>query len=781
MEYAENLLSEKRAHRHAAIWERIFIYLLFAGLGALLGATELLLGVRPFSIALAASAGVVFPAIAAGSVLFDALAGDYIGILGMGVLVLGRLALSLVPNKHGERSPLFGERVGARVTLSAVAVFLCCTARLFRGDFRYYYLLGLLLGTGTAAFAAFLLCGLFLPRDKLFPYSREAGLGALLLLCVFATRTVSLAGIYPAAACTALIAFWLAAHYGALIGGIAGVFLGVCFDFRLAPAFALCGVGLALLKKNSRGGGVLAGCAMAGIYAFSLFDSEGLLHFLPSVMVAGALFLALDNTGMIEGSVVRREAMLRRRNAYRAAKEMKGEYQRECLQAVSGTLGDLSGILYELSGKQRRPGQLELRHLCDREFDKVCPGCTCREICWGSEYQSTAQAVAGLGVRLYQAGRAAKEHVPQAMSSRCTALPGILERINSGAQRLFEEAMRGDKTSVVAMDYAALGRMITDTLEAANDAYITDEVLGERVATRLLKMGYTLESVSVCGKERFCIRICDLKLPGRRVKPRELRRVLEECCKLELGEVRAECREGKSDYVFKERARYACASVKQSRAKNGREGGYCGDSVTFFTDAHGHSFSLLCDGMGSGNHAALTSALCATVLSRLLQAGVRAETALRMLNGLLAARAQRENEASSTVDLLEIDNVSGKAVLYKCGAAPTYLLRAGQITRFFSRTAPIGILDALDAERLSFEVQSGDILVQVSDGITGGEEECPWLSEMLQTKWDGEAEAFARMVINHASGADADDLSVLITRVSDAPIPWEREVPRAAS
>lgn len=781
MEYTEIPLSGERLHRHAATWEKVFIHLLFAALGALFAATELLLGVRPFAVALAAAAGAVFPAIAMGSVLFDAFAGNDIGMIGMGVLTLGRLALSLIRSRHGARRQPFEERVGARVVLCTAVVFLCCAVRLLRGEFRYYYLLGLLLGTGTAALVAFLFCGLFSPRDKLFPYSREAGLGALFLLCVFATRTVSLAGIYPAAACAALIAFWLAAHYGALIGGGAGALLGLCFAFQLAPAFALCGVGLALLKKNSRGGGVLAGCALAGIYTFSLVGSDGLLHLLPSVMVAGALFLALDNTGMVEGSVVRREAILRKRNARRAARQMQGEYEENCLQAVSETLRELSGILYEVSGKQRRPGQLELRHLCDREFDRVCPGCTCREICWGNEYQSTAQTVAGLGVRLYQSGRVAKEHVPQAIASRCTALPGILERINSGAQRLFEEAMRGDKTSVVAMDYAVLGRMLTDTLEAASEAYHNDEVLGERVATRLLKMGYTLEGVSVCGKERFRVRVCDLKLPGRRVKPRELRRVLEECCKLLLGEATVESQDGKSDYIFEERAKYACSSVKQSRAKNGREGGYCGDSVTFFADAHGHSYSLLCDGMGSGNHAALCSALSATVLSRLLQAGVRAETALRMLNGLLAARAQRENESSSTVDLLEIDNVSGKAVLYKCGAAPTYLLRAGQITRFFSRTAPIGILDALDAERLSFEIQSGDVLVQVSDGVTGGEEDCPWLSEMLQMKWDGEAEAFARMVINHASSADADDLSVLVTRVSDAPVPWEQEASRAAS
>jgi hypothetical protein len=43
---------------------------------------------------------------------------------------------------------------------------------------------------------------------------------------------------------------------------------------------------------------------------------------------------------------------------------------------------------------------------------------------------------------------------------------------------------------------------------------------------------------------------------------------------------------------------------------------------------------------------------------------------------------------------------------------------------------------------------------------------------MLLSKWDGDAEEFSRMVINHASRIVADDLSVMITRVGDAPIPW---------
>ena len=106
-------------------------------------------------------------------------------------------------------------------------------------------------------------------------------------------------------------------------------------------------------------------------------------------------------------------------------------------------------------------------------------------------------------------------------------------------------------------------------------------------------------------------------------------------------------------------------------------------------------------------------------------------------------------------------------------------MRRGQITRFFSRTAPVGILEALDAEKLSFEVEAGDVLVQISDGVSGGEEECPFLADMLMTKWDGDAERFARLLLNRADEEGRDDLSVLITGIEKAPVPHTQDIPRA--
>ncbi|MBQ9777759.1 MAG: SpoIIE family protein phosphatase [Clostridia bacterium] len=760
--------------------EELCLYLLFAGVGALLGSAELIFGVHPFGVALAAAAGKVFPGVALGVAAFALCTKDYLSMAALGIVALIRLGFSFYPAREGTRStPLFGERLGFRMIAAAASVIITAAVSLFQNDFRYYYLFALLLGTLTAALAALLLSGLFMPRERLFPYSREAGLATLGLLCIFALREVSLLSIYPSAVAAALAAFWLGAHYGIAVGVVGGGLCGLCFDPVSAPAFLLCGLGFSLLEKSSRGGAILAGSAAAAAYAYAISGVTGVTALLPALLTAGALFLAGDSAGIVQGSPAERIRMLRRRGALQAARAHGAQMQSAHLKEISGALADISGILYELGGTQRRPGLLDLRHLCDREFDKVCPQCPHRDVCWGSEYTATAEAVGALGTRLHATGEVDRTRIPPALAARCRDLGSILEGINAGAERLFEEAMRGDKTSVVAMDYAAMGRMLGEALAQGEEAYCIDVATGERIAARLQRLGYVFESVSVCGRSHRSVLLRGIRLPGRHIKLRELRQVLEQHCHCLLGEAEITEQEGAQDITFGERCRFTSVTVKQTRAK-GKENGYCGDSVMSFSTKGGYDYAFLCDGMGSGNRAALTSALAATVLSRFLRAGNRADTSLRILNGVLAARGQRESEASTTVDLLEIDRVSGEASLFKCGAAPTYLLRGGMTTRFFSRTAPIGILEALDAEKLRFDLEEGDVLVQVSDGITRGEEECLWLSDMLLTRWEGDAEKFARLVLNRAEEQGMDDLSVLITEIKAAPIPGTEEAAQMA-
>lgn len=766
--------------RRTAVQNGLFA-LWITALGALLSGAELIFGVRPFGVALAAGAAAYFPAALAGSALYALLTKDRLTLITLLITGAARLVTAIYLHNGAKKEQLFGERFALRALFAALPLLGTGLYRLIAGEFRFFDLFGLLLATAAGALSAFLYAGAFEKKDVSFPHSREAGIAALALTAVFAMRTVQFFGVYPSAVAAALLAFLLVAHRGVSFGAVGGLLAGLCFDYRLAPAFLLCGLCFGLLEKSSRGGALLAGGGAAVAYAFAVMRAPGITLLLPSLLTAGALFLAGDSAGLVEGSQGYRLTQRRRRAATQLARAEQGEEGEARLRSISDALGDLSGTFFEIGNRLRRPGQSDLKHVCDRAFNDSCPSCQHRDTCWGSDYRSTATALSELCSYLQQNGSVNAEKLPAALVARCTQLPHILGRINEQALQLSQEALRGDKTSVVASDYALLSRMMCEALEGAQRDFKQDEALGERIQEHLTRLGYTLECATVCGTDRRRVILRGIRLPGRHLKLRELRLLLEQHCHLSLAAPKASESDGALDLVFLQRKKYESKTVKSVRAKGRGEGRYCGDSAVWLSAKGDRNFALLCDGMGSGRSAALTSAIASNFLSRILQAGTQPETALRLLNGFLSARGLRENENSTTVDLLEIDCVSGKAALYKCGAASTFLLRDGAVTRFSSRTAPVGILETLDAERLRFEVQEGDVVVQVSDGITGGDEDCPWLCRMLTEKWDGDAERFARMALNHASSKVEDDLSILITEIGKSPATGEESPTQKAS
>lgn len=125
------------------------------------------------------------------------------------------------------------------------------------------------------------------------------------------------------------------------------------------------------------------------------------------------------------------------------------------------------------------------------------------------------------------------------------------------------------------------------------------------------------------------------------------------------------------------------------------------------------------------------------------------------------------HECSATLDLMELDLIGGKASFYKSGAAPTYVFREGSLFKLRSKTLPLGIIRELDAKKISFDVGDGDTIVMVSDGVTGGKEECPWLFDLLKKSVGNEdTERIAELICQRAERENsADDISVVIAKI----------------
>ena len=136
-----------------------------------------------------------------------------------------------------------------------------------------------------------------------------------------------------------------------------------------------------------------------------------------------------------------------------------------------------------------------------------------------------------------------------------------------------------------------------------------------------------------------------------------------------------------------------------------------------------------------------------------------------MLNGLIRARGE---ECSATVDIFELDLINAEAQFIKSGAAASYVKRDSSIFRIRSRTAPIGLMKAVDAERIRVEIKSGDYVIMLSDGVNQSPEEAPWLIELLSKPPKRNLQEYADSILAAAirNNPPRDDMTVTVVRIS---------------
>ncbi len=182
-----------------------------------------------------------------------------------------------------------------------------------------------------------------------------------------------------------------------------------------------------------------------------------------------------------------------------------------------------------------------------------------------------------------------------------------------------------------------------------------------------------------------------------------------------------------------------------------------GDIATRFSGPMGRYYVLLCDGMGSGPGAVQEGKTATEMLRRLLQSGYPAEHALQSLNSLCALR---ERAGAVTVDLLEIELATGKATLYKWGAAPSYIVDAAETKKVGTVGPPPGLSVQHREERYRLSLRRGETLVMVSDGV--GEEEALRCCRPGAARSPGE---LATRLLTENQPEGQDDATVVLVRL----------------
>lgn len=141
-----------------------------------------------------------------------------------------------------------------------------------------------------------------------------------------------------------------------------------------------------------------------------------------------------------------------------------------------------------------------------------------------------------------------------------------------------------------------------------------------------------------------------------------------------------------------------------------------GDLFDFFEHEAHHMMVAFGDVSGKGAPAALYGAVLNGLLRTLAPRRRNPAELLRALNEALIARKVEARYV--TLVLLLWHNHSHEFTLANAGAIPPMVCRGGELLKVRAEGVPLGLLDSREYEEVTFQAQSGDVVVLYSDGVT---------------------------------------------------------------
>ncbi|MBP3309120.1 MAG: SpoIIE family protein phosphatase [Clostridia bacterium] len=291
-----------------------------------------------------------------------------------------------------------------------------------------------------------------------------------------------------------------------------------------------------------------------------------------------------------------------------------------------------------------------------------------------------------------------------------------------------------------------------------------DEELTERVGGVFAEAGFTDAVVRVFGGEEKYLLAAAEDAGGEAISSPELKKKIEEATDLRFREPRFYRRGEMVLMELYQAPKYKLQYNTVSEA--GGEGEVSGDSLAVISGAAQRRSFVISDGMGSGDVARAASQFCVKYFDAMLKTYARETTLVRLLNGMLRASSE---ECPVALDVLSVDLYSGRAGFLKAGAVCSFIRRGDSLFRIKSETMPIGVLKSAEAELVEAELADGDVLVLMSDGISGCFDDAPWLIEALHGD-TASLESFAAGIAEGAKSNNSikDDMSVIAVKILSA-------------
>ena len=269
-----------------------------------------------------------------------------------------------------------------------------------------------------------------------------------------------------------------------------------------------------------------------------------------------------------------------------------------------------------------------------------------------------------------------------------------------------------------ATQLTSFAKMIQYTTRELDAGIFQDEYLEKRIKTALKKENVKMLSIVfyMTQQGKYEVHLTVKAVKGRVILAKDIAFLVGKC----IGRTMIP-RQGERLVIGGEYGTIACVEGAKfqtlqgiARIGKGLEQ-ISGDTFLMKDLPGGRKGIALSDGMGSGEEAFRDSTMVVEMLEELLEAGFPVETAVQMMNTALVIG--REEVKFCTLDVCLFDLYRGSCEFVKAGAAATFIKKKDKVEKIVSTTLPIGVIQNIEIDREVCDLESGDYVVMVTDGV----------------------------------------------------------------
>jgi stage II sporulation protein E len=620
----------------------------------------------------------------------------------------------------------------------------------------------------------------------------EEWIGILILLACLLTGLTgwSVYGVALAGVLSRYIVVLTAFAGGPALGTSAGVVAGMILSLSDLGAtseiglLAFGGLMAGLLREGGKAASVFG--LLLGTSVFALFGTISGTMASTWATVASSVLLLLTPRAVAD-------SLSRFVPGTTTYAQHQHDYAQKVRDLTAERVEKFSEVFRQLSRSFRQMTQAGDKDIQSRDFDqfvsevhqRACSGCHRRALCWDGQFIQTYKLMTDMMTAVEHNPDLMPADMPKSWSRSCVKTPLVLDVF----KRQYEvyrhdqhwRQQLQDSRFLVADQLSGVSQVMDDLVKEIRREAKQMEAQERQIRDALEHLGLAIQSIDIISLEEGHI---DIEMVHAfRTGYDECRKMIAPILTEILGEtvtVSGE-RSGEpaahlSTVTFASAKLYEIETGVAGAAKDGDL--LSGDSFSTVELGNGKFAVALSDGMGNGVRARMESSAALSMLEQLLQSGIDERLAVKSVNSILLLRSPEEMFA--TVDLALIDLYTAHATMLKIGSTPSFIKRGREIIPIAANNLPIGILQDIEIDLLQVQLQPGDTLIMMTDGILDAPGHAInkelWMKRVLQELEEEEpqdiAEALLDTALRQHPGGVKDDMTVVVTRITRRQPEW---------